>query len=135
MCRLLAVIEIEQATKRVSGTEIGCGRLLAAMALLAPPQPAEAMSMEIDEPVIDSATQSPAGAAATAAAADLLQISAAAAAAAGQLRADVTAASNSFQTQTMLILCSFVWRIAVCRWPAGSHWFATTPRLLRIPAV
>jgi hypothetical protein len=88
------------------------------MAQLAPPQPAETISMELDEPVIDAAALPPAAADAAAAAADLLQISAAVTAAAGQLSADMTAASNSFQAQTMLILCSSVWRIGVWRCPA-----------------
>ena len=52
------------------------------MAQSAPPQPADAISMELDEPTIDAATIPSAAADAAAAAADLLQISAAA----GQLR-------------------------------------------------
>ena len=86
MCHLRAVSEIERATKRVSGIGIGFGRFLLAMAQLAPPQPAEAISMELDEPAIDATPLPSAAADAAAAAADLLQISAVAAAAAGQLR-------------------------------------------------
>ena len=55
------------------------------MAQLALSQPVESISMELDEPAIDAAALPPAAADATAAAADLLQISAAA----GQLRADM----------------------------------------------
>ena len=53
------------------------------MAQSATQQPAEAISMEVDEPAIDAAAIPPVAADAAAAAADLLQISAAA----GQLRA------------------------------------------------
>ena len=82
--------------------------------------------MEIDEPDIDAAALPPVAADAVAAAADLLQISAAAAAITGQLRADLTTAPSSSQAQTILILCSYVWRIAVCRCPAGLYGSAFT---------
>ncbi len=87
MCRLRVVSEIEVATERVSGTEIGCGKFLSAMAQLAPPRPAESISMELDVSAIDAAALPPAAADVAAAASALQQISAAASSASGQLSA------------------------------------------------
>jgi hypothetical protein len=129
MCRLLVVIEIERATKRVSGTEIGCGKFLLAMAQLAPPQPAESISMELDVSAIDAAALPPVTAAAAAAAAALQQISAVVSAASGQLRVCIKALllSTTASTHTMgcsCVLCMLLWREL-----SGVWWGTATPCL------